>query len=232
MEMGIAEKEKALIALETAKNYVNPFGVFVTGIDRDESAGSNENTYKAPPTFNYTGAVMTLPTGVSAIAENNYGRPNEALDYLERMTRSFSYALPGSMYEVSPDFGMMTQAWNIYSYAYPIVHQFFGIQPNAAEKEVVIALQMPDAWNEASLENVLIGDNKISIYFGKGSKSLTVRATQTNWDWSLKIELPKDFKNPGLVVTQGEALTPDKDKFVVSAANGEIDASIYFEEEN
>ncbi|MFD2589135.1 amylo-alpha-1,6-glucosidase [Croceitalea marina] len=230
MEMGIADNDKALKALKTAKRFVNPFGVFVTGIDRDESTGSDDGAFKAPPVFSYTGAVMTLPTGVSAIAENNYGRPNEALNYLERMTRSFSYALPGSMYEVSPDFGMMTQAWNIYSYAYPIVHQFFGIQPNAAKKEITIRPQMPDSWNKASLENIEIGNNKISIYYWKGPKSLTIRTIQTNWDWSLKVELPKDFKNAGLVVTQGEQIEANADKFIVSSRNGEIDASIYFEE--
>ncbi|MDT0607886.1 amylo-alpha-1,6-glucosidase [Croceitalea rosinachiae] len=219
MEMGIADNDKALRALETAKNYVNPFGVFVTGIDRDESAGSNENTYIAPPIFTYTGAVMTLPTGVSAIAENNYGRPNEALDYLERMTRSFSYALPGSMYEVSPDFGMMAQAWNIYSYAYPIVHQFFGIQPNAAEKEVVISPQMPDMWNEASLENIKIGDNEISVYYAKNNGKPSIKVKQTNTDWNLILKTihtkqPKDYKgeiaiseNETIVTGQGETIS-------------------------
>lgn len=186
MEVGIADSLKAIKALETAKQFVNPFGVFVTGIDRDASAGSDEGAYKAPPIFTYTGAVMTLPTGVQARAENNYGRPNEALNYLERMTRSFSYALPGSMYEVSPDFGMMTQAWNIYSYAYPIVHQFFGIQPNAANKEIVILPQMPDAWTEASLENVKIGSNTISIYFEINEGIQTVRVLQSE-DWTIKI---------------------------------------------
>ena len=187
MEIGIADSVKALKALETARNYVNPFGVFVTGIDRDESAGSNENTYKAPPIFTYTGAVMTLPTGVSAIAENNYGRPNEALDYLERMTRSFSYALPGSMYEVSPDFGMMVQAWNIYSYAYPIVHQFFGFTPNTANKEVLINPQMPDAWDNASLENIKVGDNEVSIYYSKTGDGVSIKVAQSNPEWTITI---------------------------------------------
>ena len=230
MEVGIADTTKAIKALETAKDYVNPFGMFVTGIDRDASAGSNDGAYKAPPIFTYTGAVMTLPTGVQARAENNYGRPNEALDYLERMTRSFSYALPGSMYEVSPDFGMMVQAWNIYSFAYPVVHQFFGIQPNAAEKEIVMVPQMPDKWHEASLENVKVGDNTFSIYYGKGNKSLSIRTKQTNWDWSFKVILPTSFKNAGLVVTQGKDISVDKKNFIISAENGEIDATIYFEE--
>lgn len=186
MEMGIADSVKAIKALETGKQFVNPYGVFVTGIDRDESAGSNDGAYKAPPIFTYTGAVMTLPTGVQARAENNYGRPNEALDYLERMTRSFSYALPGSMYEVSPDFGMMTQAWNIYSFAYPIVHQFFGIQPNAAKKQITVAPMMPHKWTEASLENVKVGDNTISVYYENGK----VRVTQTNPEWELVLKSP------------------------------------------
>ncbi|MEM8508168.1 MAG: glycogen debranching protein [Bacteroidota bacterium] len=190
MEVGIADTTKALKALETAKQFVNPFGVFVTGIDRDASAGSDEGAYKAPPIFTYTGAVMTLPTGVQARAENNYGRPNEALKYLERMTRSFSYALPGSMYEVSPDFGMMVQAWNIYSFAYPIVQQFFGIHPDAANKTVVIRPQMPDKWDEASLESVGIGDNKISVFYSKKGDDLNIRITQTNPEWKLILELP------------------------------------------
>ena len=190
MEVSIADTTKALKALETAKQFVNPFGVFVTGIDRDESAGSDEGAYKAPPIFTYTGAVMTLPTGVQARAENNYGRPNEALNYLERMTRSFSYALPGSMYEVSPDFGMIVQAWNIYSFAYPIVQQFFGIQPDAANKTIVIRPLMPDKWEEASLENVAIGDNEISVVYSNKGGELNIQVTQTNPEWELVLEVP------------------------------------------
>ncbi|HMQ91390.1 MAG TPA: hypothetical protein PKB07_27505, partial [Flavilitoribacter sp.] len=130
METGVADPDKAVQALETGNRFVNPFGMFVTGIDRDETAGEDEGSFaQGKKIFSYTGAVMTLPTGVQAVAENNYGRPDQALDYLRRMTRSFGFALPGSIYEVSPDFGMMTQAWTIYSFAVPIVQQFFGIRP-------------------------------------------------------------------------------------------------------
>lgn len=83
--------------------------MFVTGIDRDESAGSEEGSFVTNrKIFTYTGAVMTLPTGVQAVAENNYGRPDEAYSLLKRMMKSFSFALPGSIYEVSPDFGMFS----------------------------------------------------------------------------------------------------------------------------
>lgn len=192
MEMGIADSAKALAALQTASKFVNPFGAFVTGIDRDESAGKDESSVAGKnKVFTYTGAVMTLPTGVLAIAENNYGRPDAALGYLKRMTRSFSFALPGSIYEVSPDFGMMSQAWNVYSYAYPIVQQFFGIQPDAAKKCIRIQPQMPAAWSEASLENVIVGDNELDYTFKKMGKRMELRLSQTQKNWKMIVALPK-----------------------------------------
>lgn len=189
MEVGLANPDKAAKALAAAEKYVNPFGVFVTGIDRDESAGSDDGSFKGSKIFSYTGAVMTLPTGVQIVSENNYGRPDMALNYLKRMTRTFSYALPGSIYEVSPDYGMITQAWNVYGFAVPVVEQFFGIQPNAANKKVSINPQMPSSWNEASLENVRIGDNEISIFFTEENGSKLVRISQRESDWQLELKL-------------------------------------------
>ncbi|WP_332912682.1 hypothetical protein [Algoriphagus boritolerans] len=77
METGIADPEKSRIALETGRKYTNPFGVFVTGIDRDERAENEDGSFVGSKSFSYTGAVMTLPTGVSAIGENNYGNPDQ-----------------------------------------------------------------------------------------------------------------------------------------------------------
>ncbi len=185
MEVGIADPEKALIALETAKNFVNPFGMFVTGIDRDESAGSDDGSFKGSEIFSYTGAVMTLPTGVQVVAENNYGRPDQALNYLQRITRTFSYALPGSMYEVSPDYGMMTQAWNIYSYAVPIVSQFFGVQPMASEQTIYLKPQMPSSWEEAKLENVLIGDKTFTFEYSRDGEKEQMRVIQEEPNWRI-----------------------------------------------
>ncbi|MBT8254402.1 MAG: glycogen debranching protein [Bacteroidia bacterium] len=190
LEMQIADREKAIRALNTAEKFVNPFGVFVTGIDRDESAGSDDGSFQGSKVFSYTGAVMTLPTGVQVVAENNYGRPDKALNYLERMTRTFNYALPGSIYEVSPDYGMMCQAWNIYSYAVPIVQQFFGINPMTSEKQVTIRPRMPEKWDHGSLENVKIGDNMISVFYKKEDGKRSFRIEQKMDDWTIQFDLP------------------------------------------
>ncbi len=193
METGIADPEKAKIALATGQKYTNPFGVFVTGIDRDEQAATEDGTFTGSKIFSYTGAVMTLPTGVQAIGENNYGNPDAALDYLKRMTRSFGFALPGSIYEVSPDYGMFTQAWNMYSFAVPIITQFFGIQPDAGNRVIYIRPQMPTDWENASIQKVLIGDNEISMTYEKSGNQLSVEVTQTEKKWGISIEIPEAY---------------------------------------
>lgn len=193
METGIADPEKAKIALATAKKYTNPFGTFVTGIDRDEQAENEDGSFAGSKSFSYTGAVMTLPTGVSTIGENNYGNPDGALDYLKRMTRSFGFALPGSMYEVSPDYGMFTQAWNMYSFGVPIVRQFFGIQPDAGNKVIHIRPQMPSAWEQASIQKVLIGDNEIRMSYVDKSGVRAIEVEQTQSKWGISIEIPEEF---------------------------------------
>jgi glycogen debranching enzyme len=206
MEMGIADSTKAITALDNAKKFTNPFGVFVTGIDRDETAGEDEGSFQGSKVFSYTGAVMTLPTGVQAVAENNYGRPDEALDFLKRMSRSFSYALPGSIYEVSPDYGMMTQAWNIYAFAVPIVNQFFGIKPMAHQKTIIIEPQMPSGWDNASLENVKIGNNLISVWHSTSENGHQIKITQNQPDWKIRVVLPDD----GYTVQEGNPQTETK----------------------
>lgn len=203
MEVGVADSAKAIKALNTGSRYVNPFGVFVTGIDRDESAGTDDSGFaKKMKIFSYTGAVMTLPTGVQAIAENNYGRPDAALDYLNRMTNSFGYALPGSIYEVSPDFGMHTQAWNIYSYAVPIIKQFFGVKPMAHLKEVTISPLMPSTWNEAQIADLVIGDNRLSVSFQRLEGGYELLIEQA--DPSFRLVFPAEIGSVSLL--EGEQL--------------------------
>ena len=169
---------------------------------------------------------MTLPTGVLAVAENNYGRPDKALEYLQKMSKSFSYALPGSMYEVSPDYGMITQAWNIYGFAIPIVQQFFGIQPQAAQKKVRIAIQMPQAWEDASLEHVAIADNEISIFYKKTKETIELSVTQKNTDWELELVFPKGEKTSYAIV-QGDVETQEaSDQIVCTSKDAKVTVQI------
>ncbi|MEX2233883.1 MAG: glycogen debranching protein [Cyclobacteriaceae bacterium] len=222
METGIADFEKGQKALRTAMKYENPFGVFVTGIDRSDDPDSVVLKSRKK-TFSYTGAVMTLPTGVQAVAAARYGSPEDALAYLKKLQRSFSYALPGSMYEVSPDFGMVTQGWNIYGVAVPLVNHFFGIQPKAYEKTVCISPRMPLSWKEASLENVKVGSNALSLTVHQKEDHNEYRIRQTQPDWRVIV----DIKNARKVVMNNEQQDLDAGADSIVTQGREITLQIY-----
>ncbi|QOD61166.1 glycogen debranching protein [Polaribacter haliotis] len=191
MEVGVADVKKAKIALKTAKQFTNLYGTYVTGIDRNDPKEYQSGEVKryANP---YVSAVMTLPTGVSAIAENKYGNPDEALEYLKKMCNSFSYASPGAMYEVSPDHGEFVQAWNIYGFGVAIIEQFFGVQPNAAEKKIDIKPQMPTKWKNASVKKLFVAGNSVSIIYTKKDNEITIEINQKE-SWNINVEAPKGY---------------------------------------
>ncbi len=180
MEMGIADSAKAQEALEEGRKYRSKYGVYVTGLDRDESQSESSKW----EVFSYVGAVMTLPTGVQAMAEANYGNIEESYEYMKQLTNSFSHALPGSTYEVSPDYGMMAQAWNIYAVAVPIVTKYFGIQPQAHLKQITLRPNMPADWDNASISDVKIGDNQITLTKSTDGNKVTFVIEQTK-DWDI-----------------------------------------------
>ena len=208
LETGIAPKNQAMAALETGSKFVNPFGVFVTGIDRDESAGKDQGSFaEGKKVFSYTGAVMTLPTGVQAIAENNYGRPDSALNYLRRLVNSFSYALPGSMYEVSPDFGMVVQAWNTYALAVPLIQQFLGVNPMAHEQRIILSPQLPKAWPEARLKGLPVGDNTLNLHIVRTDEGVRMEAEQSQKNWKINLRFPLGQYSSWKI--NGKAISPE-----------------------
>ncbi len=210
METGIADSEKAIIALKTARKFTNSFGMFVTGIDRNESTGLDDGSYAAKTdenTFTYTGTVMTLPTGVQAVGENNYGRPDDAYALLKKMLTTFSYALPGSIYEVSPDYGMMTQAWNLYAFGVPIVRQLFGINPQAYKKSIIISPLLPSALKVGEIEHVEIGNNEISLSFSQQEALDKFKIYQKTKGWKIIFSQPKGKYKKWML--NGKMVTPE-----------------------
>jgi glycogen debranching enzyme len=204
LETGVADIDKGKAALETAKKYENPYGVYVTGIDRTEEPDSVVLKSRKK-TFSYIGAVMTIPTGVQAVAAANYGKPEDALSYIIMLHRSFSYALPGSMYEVSPDFGMMVQAWNGYGVDVPIINHFFGIKPKAYDKSIYISPCMPLDWKDASIDNVRVGNNLFSLAISQKSDHKKYFIRQTLADWTVIV----DVKNSKKVIVNNKEMNPE-----------------------
>ena len=104
------------------------------------------------------------------------------------------------MYEVSPDFGMMTQAWNIYGVAVPIVQYFFGIKPMSHEKTIYLSPQLPVQWKEAALDNVKVGENSISLAISIKDEHTEYRIQQSIAEWTIVV----DVKNANKVFVNNQ----------------------------
>jgi hypothetical protein len=206
METGVADREKGLKALKTSRQYENAFGAYVTGIDRSNEPDSIVLASRKK-TFSYTGAVMTLPTAVQAMGAANLGEPDLALEFIEKLQASFSYVLPGSMYEVSPDFGMFTQAWNIYGVAVPIIQKFFGVQPLAHKRTVVLKPDLPTEWNDVAIENLKVGPNVLSVALTRADNVMAWKIRQAEASWSVVLSVAT---MPSRVMLNGKVLDPKR----------------------
>jgi hypothetical protein len=116
----------------------------------------------------------------------------------------------------------MTQAWNIYSFAVPIVQQFFGVEPMASQKTVTIKPQMPDEWDEASLENVKIADNSISVYYMNKEGKQTLKVTQINPEWELNLVFPNKIDGRTWeVIENTDHFDVENEKIIMKTKNSE-----------
>lgn len=145
MEVGIAPvkyAEKALARMHT-EEFIGNYGMYLEGLRRQ--------------------SVMTISTGVMAVAQARYGYSDRALSLIRKMFRSYSMATPGSLSEMSPDYGCFVQAWTAYGAVVPVVKYFFGIQPDAANGVIKIRPCLPEKWKEVSLTNVRVLDGFLDL---------------------------------------------------------------------
>ena len=183
VEEGMTDTTRALEMLKRVSFFTNRFGMYIAGIERPDDVSIDERPFKKDSTFTYNRAVMPAATAGLIIATARYGSPDLALSYIHKVLNTFSYATPGTTYEVSPDYGMFVQAWNVTCFNIPLIQFFLGIDPNAYKKEITIQLRLPDQWKYATLNNLLIGNSKISVHYQKqnGIVSCTVYSSEPGW---------------------------------------------------
>jgi hypothetical protein len=215
---GIADSSKARQMLKRVGWFTNKFGLYISGIERPDDITMDEGSVLArkQEEFNYNQAVMPGATASLAIAESIYGSTDSALNYIDKTLNSFSFATPGSTYEVSPDYGMFLQAWNVTGLYIPVVQYFFGIDPFAYKKEVTIAPKMPNKWPFAELKNLLIGNTQLSVSYRKEHMRYVYQITCTEPGWKMNFQL----RGVRYMVVNG--LKTNGDKVVLSGKKNTI----------
>src|SRR5205823_9282729 len=95
VEMGIAPREKAIRILNKVRNEdCGDYGPYLSAV---------EKRY-----------MMTISTGVQAVAECEYDRTDEAMWYVDKIVQTFSKVLPGSISEMLPDYSCWVMALTCY----------------------------------------------------------------------------------------------------------------------
>lgn len=147
METGIADPDKAERALARMRkdDFVGKYGMYLDSLTQED--------------------MMTISTGVLAIAQATYAHPDEALRLLEKIFDTFSMATPGSISEIIPDYGCFVQAWTVYGPTVTIVKHFFGIDPRASENKIVLNPCMPQCWPQGKLTNVRVLDGTLDVEY-------------------------------------------------------------------
>lgn len=75
----------------------------------------------------------------------------------------------------------------------PLVYSLLGISSNIVERVTYIRPNLPQDWKEASMENLWIDDNKLTIHITSDESQITVEVTQTQKKAGLSIELPEEY---------------------------------------
>lgn len=164
METGIAPQERAIAQLDKVRSaHCGEYGPYLSAVERDR--------------------MMTIATGVQAVAECAYGRVNEAMWYVNRIADTFGRVLPGSICEMMPDYGCPAQAWTLYGMAVPLIRYVYGIQPDAHEKRVTFSPCLPEGWDRIAIHDLPIGDNMISYEVERTEKGLVITLSATDPGW-------------------------------------------------
>jgi hypothetical protein len=177
MEMGIAPRVRAIQVLDRIrKNDLGEHGPFLSAVERQ--------------------AMMTISTGVLAVAEAKYGRTDEALWYMDKIVQTFNRKLPGSISEMMPDYGCFVIAWTMYGIVIPLVEHVFGVAPDAATRTVVFEPHLPSGWEDISIEDLPVGNNLISLARARTNKGVEYRidSKESGWRFVLREKTVPDAR--------------------------------------
>ena len=169
METGIAPRARAISLLDKIRREnTGEYGPYLSAVDRR--------------------SMMTISTGVEAVAEGKYGRIDEAMWYVDKIVQTFNRVTPGSISEMMPNHGCFTIAWTGYGIVLPLIEDVFGFQPDAVHKTVVLQPHLPSGWEDISIDDLPIGTNLVSLSRTRTGEGVIydIESKENGWNFVLK----------------------------------------------
>jgi len=169
MEVEIADQGKGTQALERInQEWVNQWGLVHTKKLEER--------------------VWTLPTGVLAQAEFNYGNVEMGTRLLGDIAETINHGMLGAFSELIPQGGDFMQLWSSAMFLKGITEGIFGLKPLASEHELSLSPELPSSWRDVALTNVKIGEDTVDISVERQDGGTKITLTEHGKTW-LKIDL-------------------------------------------
>lgn len=169
METGIAPRARAIGLLDKIRREnTGEYGPYLSAVQRQ--------------------AMMTISTGVEAVAETRYGRIDQAMGYVDRIAETFNRVSPGTMSEMMPDHGCFTIAWTAYGIVLPLIEGVFGIHPRADDKTILFEPRLPAGWEDISIADLPVGTNVIAFSRSRAGHRIVydVDGKEKGWTFLLR----------------------------------------------
>ena len=80
---------------------------------------------------------------------------------------------------------------------------------------------MPQEWNEASIENVIVANNSISVHYKKENNQINLKVDQT-LQWDLEIVFPANYQ----LLTEGLKSFRMADRLTIYVNNSDVDIQL------
>jgi hypothetical protein len=175
--------------------------------------------YQQARTATITGSrqASAVNTGVMAVAEANYGRMDQSLQYLELVASELDTEQPGALPELfdSPDYqyfqaftgrAMVMQAWSSYGVEWPIIYHYLGIHPDVPNGQLAVIPDLPSSWPTLSVSNVRLRNGAIAVSAKQdGGQYTTTLTAPTGYNVQLGYVIPPGTK-PTSVTLGGTAV--------------------------
>lgn len=118
--------------------------------------------------------VMSINTGLLALANARYGRADQALEIVRKLVRAFGHRTPGAVGEALPGQWCFMQLWSNLGLVAPAVGCFLGIAPRAAERVITIKPNLPSDWAWAEVRQLRVGDARFDVRVERDGRSYRV----------------------------------------------------------
>jgi hypothetical protein len=175
LEVGLASAEQATagFARLTSPEFCNEWGMYLHPERHD---------------------VMSINSGLLALALARYGRIDEALALVQPQAAALTVRTPGAISEALPAEWCFVQLWSALGIISPLVEGALGITPHPGAAGISVIPNLPSGWPTAGITKLTLGSQRVDVLVARTADSaaytVTVRGLHATTALDIGLYLP------------------------------------------